>query len=202
MARRALGSRDRELLKHASEIVGIDEAGRGCLAGPVVVCGVGFRRIPRNPLIQDSKQLSVRQRDEAAAFLEAHCERWLITEIWVELIDRINILEATRLAVRAIATSLGSATTSIVVDHVDPGDVIGEVQAVPKADSEFFCVAAASILAKVHRDRLMARLAARHARWQWDRNKGYGTVQHRRALDRHGRSYLHRKSFAWSPVLR
>jgi ribonuclease HII len=201
MARRTLGSKDRDLLKDGREIVGIDEVGRGCLAGPVVVCGVGFSRIPVNPLIQDSKKLSARRREEAAAWLIEHCERWLISEVWVELIDRLNILEATRLAVRTIAGIMAAESTTIVVDQVDPGVEIGSVHALPRADAEFFCVAAASILAKVHRDRLMARLACHHTQWHWDHNKGYATVQHRKALDRYGRSYLHRKSFAWSPVL-
>jgi ribonuclease HII len=201
MGRPALGSRDRKLLRDAEQIVGIDEVGRGCLAGPVVVCGVAFRRILSNPLVRDSKQLTARRREEAAEWVLTHCEKWLLTEVWVELIDRVNILEATRLAMRTTARELGSAGSTVVVDQVDPGDVGCPVMARSRADSEFFCVAAASIVAKVHRDRLMAKLSDRHPEWGWVRNKGYGTRQHRSALQEHGRSYLHRKSFRWSPVL-
>ncbi len=201
MARRPLGSRDRALLKNARQIIGIDEVGRGCLAGPVVVCGVAFRRIPRNPLVRDSKRLSPRRRLEVAEWIRASCDGWLLTEVWVELIDRVNILEATRLAMRATARTLSSADSIVVIDHVDPGEISCPVHAVPAADDSFFSVAAASIVAKVHRDHLMADLGLRYPSWSWKSNKGYGTREHRQALQQSGPSFLHRKSFGWSPVL-
>jgi ribonuclease HII len=189
------------LLESADAVVGIDEVGRGCLAGPVVVCGVRFDRIPRNPLVRDSKRLSPKKRERAAVWVRDNSRGWLITEVWIELIDRLNILEATRLAMRSTAVALAGPGDAVVVDYVDIGE-IGTVVHSPKgADGSHFCVASASILAKVHRDRLMVGLADRHPRWAWSRNKGYGTVEHRRSLQRHGRSYLHRKTFRWSPVL-
>ena len=201
MPRRSLGSRDRALLENARQIIGIDEVGRGCLAGPVVVCGVAFRRIPRNPSIKDSKRLSPRRRLELAQWIRASCDAWLVTEVWVEVIDRVNILEATRLAMRSTAMTLSSAESVVVVDHVDPGRVACPVHALPAADDSYFSVAAASIVAKVHRDRIMAELDRRYPLWSWKNNKGYGTREHRQALQRVGPSFLHRKSFGWSPVL-
>lgn len=201
MTHRPLGSRDRVLLENARQIVGIDEVGRGCLAGPVVVCGVAFRRIPKNPLIRDSKRLSPRQRLEAARWIRARCDGWLVTEVWVEVIDRLNILEATRLAIAATARAMVSTESVLVVDHVDPGEVPCPVHALAGADDRFFSVAAASIVAKVHRDRIMVDLDRRYPAWSWKNNKGYGTREHRSALQLSGPTFLHRKSFAWSPVL-
>jgi len=201
MGRTALGTNDRKILQGAVHVVGVDEVGRGCLAGPVVVCGVSFVRIPRNPLIQDSKTLTARQRGIAADWVLERCADWLLVEIWPELIDRLNILGAVRLAMRTAVATLARPGTVAVVDHVDLGDVGVPLRTQPKADSSFFCVAAASIVAKVHRDRLMAELAVDHHHWEWERNKGYGTAAHRSALQEHGRSYLHRRSFAWSPVV-
>lgn len=201
MAPQSLGSKDRKLLKNADTIVGIDEVGRGCLAGPVVVCGVSFKKIPRYPLVRDSKLMSPKKRLEAATWILDHCDSWLVTEVWIDLIDRMNILEATRLAVRSIACTLSAPDSVTVVDQVDPGELGRVVHAVPKADTCYFAVASASILAKVHRDRLMVGLARKYPAWAWSDNKGYGTRQHRIALQEHGRTFLHRHSFRWSPVL-
>jgi len=201
MRRVPLGSLDRKLLQSAVSILGIDEVGRGCLAGPLVVGGVLFDSIADNPLIQDSKQLSPAQREGAAAWVIENCRGWLLTEVWVELIDRINILEATRLAMRATVRALAGAGDVVVVDNLELGDMGLELYSPKAADRSYFCVAAASIVAKVHRDRLMADLALRHPGWGWSHNRGYGTESHRRSLQEMGRSYLHRKTFRWSPVL-
>jgi len=199
--RPALGSLDRELLRRAQTVVGIDEVGRGALAGPVVVGGVAFDRIPFNPGIQDSKLLTPRQRARAATWVRATCVTWTVVEVWVDVIDRINILEATRLAMRAVSRTLSTAQTAIVVDHVDLAERGADVLSIQAADAKFFCVAAASIVAKVHRDNLMARLDRDYPGWDWEGNKGYGTRRHRVALESRGRSFLHRTTFSWSPVL-
>lgn len=202
MMRQSLGACDRALLGQGRRIVGVDEVGRGCLAGPVVVAGVAFASIPDNPEIQDSKVLTARRRARAVEWLQECCEDWLVVEVWVELIDRVNILEATRLAMATVLHRLAIAGSVGVVDGVDPGPVPGcRLEVAPGADGRFFSVAAASLLAKVHRDRIMARLAESWCGWDWHRNAGYGTVSHRRALDELGRSLLHRKSFRWKPVL-
>jgi ribonuclease HII len=122
-------------------------------------------------------------------------------EIWPELIDRLNILEAVRLAMGSALTVLADDATIAVVDHVAIEVSPCPVRSQPRADATYFCVAAASILAKVHRDRVMESLDRIQPEWGWARNKGYGTEEHRRALQRNGRSYLHRRTFRWAPVL-
>jgi len=196
-----LGARDRAVLRGADTIIGVDEVGRGSLAGPVVVCAAGFDRIPENPRVRDSKKLTAKQRVETERWLRGVCERWVIVEVWPELIDRVNILEATRLAMRSGVRAVAGAGCEVVVDHVELGEVGVPVHSFKKADATYFSVAAASILAKVHRDRIMADLGACDDLWSWSKKAGYGTLEHRRAIGRHGRSYLHRQSFRVSPVL-
>ncbi len=201
--RQILGELDRRLLATSAVVIGVDEVGRGSLAGPVVVCAAAFDTIPVEARVQDSKRLTAAAREALAAPLMVAAHTWAIVEIWNEVIDRLNILEATRLAMRAAVAAVADpgASAKVVVDAMDLGDLGLPCLNAVGADREWFCVAAASILAKVHRDRLMVKLALRHPAWSWDRNKGYGTVEHRLALDRSGRSFLHRRSFAWSPVL-
>ena len=196
-----LGSRDREILRGACAVIGVDEVGRGALAGPVVVCAAAFEEIPDDHEVQDSKLLTPRRRQEIAARLRSSRVCWAICEVWPDLIDRINILEATRLAMASTARSLATGDAVVVTDHVEPGELGCRVMSPKKADRDYFCVAAASVMAKVHRDRLMVDLGDRDPRWDWQRNKGYGTKAHRRALQRHGPGVLHRRSFSWSPVL-
>jgi len=196
-----IGARDRALLEDAQRVLGIDEVGRGSLAGPVVVCGVCFETIPSHSLVQDSKTLTPRQRRQAASWVREHCAEWLVVEVWPELIDRVNILEATRLAMRSVVEISADQATIAVVDQVDLGLARYRIHAEPRADATFFSVAAASIVAKVHRDELMVELGRRQPIWEWEKNKGYGTRTHRLALQRHGPGHLHRRSFKWSPVL-
>lgn len=197
----ALGAEDRRLLQSLDAIVGVDEVGRGALAGPVVVCAVQLTSIPNDPGIRDSKLLSEPRREAAAERLRSLGARWAICEIGVEIIDRINILEATRSAMRAAALCLVTPKTVVVTDYVDPGDLGCRVLSPKRADGTYFCVAAASILAKVHRDHLMLEMAEKDGRWGWEKNKGYGTASHRTALEIHGPCVHHRGSFKWSPVL-
>jgi ribonuclease HII len=197
----ALGAMDREILRNASSVVGVDEVGRGALAGPVVVCAASFTTIPDDPGIQDSKRLSPKRRRKAVNRLRAGEVHWAVCEIWEDVIDRLNILESTRLAMRAAASVLADPDAVVITDHVDPGDIGCRVLSPKSADRDYFCVAAASILAKVHRDRIMVDLGEMHPHWEWRSNKGYGTVAHRRALQNYGSTAFHRKSFRWSPVL-
>ena len=196
-----LGANDCSLLEEADLIIGVDEVGRGSLAGPVVVCAASFETIPDDSEVRDSKQMTLRQRERVASRLRQSGMRYVICEIWVELVDRLNILEATRLAMRSAALSLTTPRSVVVTDYIDPGFLGCPVESPKKADQLYFSVAAASVIAKVHRDRIMVDLGTRDPRWEWVSNKGYGTVAHRRALTRHGPSGLHRKSFEWSPVL-
>lgn len=157
--------------------------------------------MPLDDGIHDSKTLTAVERETAILRLWAAGVRWVVCEVGVELIDRFNILEATRRAMRAAALTVLAPGSVVVTDYVDPGDLGCPVLSPAGADRSFFSVAAASIIAKVHRDRIMAELASSDPRWGWERNKGYGTVTHRAALDRWGRSPHHRLSFKWSRVL-
>jgi ribonuclease HII len=197
----ALGVKDREILLEADTVIGVDEVGRGALAGPVVICAAAFDDIPFDDEVRDSKLLTPETRERVALRLRRCGVRWVACEVWPAVIDRINILEATRLAMAASARSLMTSRSVIITDHIDPGDLGCPVLSPARADREYFSVAAASILAKVHRDRLMVDLGRKDPRWQWERNKGYGTVAHRRALEKLGPGDMHRRSFAWSPVL-
>jgi ribonuclease HII len=196
-----LGERDLEILRRASAVIGVDEVGRGSIAGPVVVCAALFDRIPSNPAVRDSKRLTARQRRETSWWIRENAVSWVISEVWPELIDRVNILGATRLAMRASVRALASPGCEAVVDHVELGELGLPVHTFKRADGSFFSVAAASILAKVHRDRVMTELGDLDGRWGWSHNMGYGTMEHRRGVGRYGRSYLHRRSFRLSPVL-
>ena len=196
-----LGSRDREILLGARRVIGVDEVGRGALAGPVVVCAAAFEEIPNDDEVRDSKLLTPRRRESIAFRLRRCGARWVVCEIWPELIDRINILEATRLAMAAAARTLLVSRSVVVTDHLHPGDLGCRILSPRRADRDYFSVAAASILAKVHRDRIMVDLGRHDPRWKWEQNKGYGTVDHRRALQSDGPGKLHRRCFKWSPVL-
>lgn len=197
----ALGHLDRGLLREASAVIGVDEVGRGSLAGPVVVCAAAFDAIPADPRVQDSKVLPRAVREALARELRDLASAWILVEIWVELVDRYNVLQATRLAMRSAVAAIARPGDCAVVDQVDPGPLPIRCLHPPKGDRDWFSVAAASILAKVHRDRLMTELALSNPGWGWETNVGYGTVEHRRELGLRGRSYLHRRSFCWSPVL-
>jgi ribonuclease HII len=196
----ALGSKDRRLLQDSDAIVGVDEVGRGALAGPVVVCAARFESIPVDDGIQDSKLLNAIQRQQSLERLLDRGVRWTVCEISPGEIDRINILEATRLAMRAAALTVVGPSSFVVTDHVDPGDLGCRVISPARADLEYFCVAAASIIAKVHRDRIMVELGRRDSRWGWEKNMGYGTAQHRGALGLWPPTAHHRRSFCWTPV--
>jgi ribonuclease HII len=200
----ALGTLDRRLLERASAVIGVDEVGRGSLEGPVVVSAVAFKQIPDHEGVRDSKRLTPKRREEVAQWTRDHCFTWTAVEVWVEVIDRVNILEATRLAMRAAVRSVAIPLAVVVTDGVELGELGGELKEMlspTKADANYFCVAAASIVAKVYRDRLMVDLAGRYPHWKWNRNKGYGTAQHRLALGQTGAGFLHRGSFSWSRVL-
>lgn len=196
-----LGSKDQELLLESNTIIGVDEVGRGALAGPVVVCAAAFEKIPDDDEVRDSKLLNHHRRDSIATRLRSGGARWVVCEVWPELIDRMNILEATRLAMAAAARTLIVPRSVVVTDYVNPGALGCRILSPKRADRDYFCVAAASIMAKVHRDRIMVDLGRQDPRWKWERNKGYGTADHRRALQNVGPGILHRRSFGWSPVL-
>ncbi len=180
-------------------VCGVDEAGRGPLAGPVTAAAVILG--PDFPpdlcaLIDDSKRLSAARRESLAPAIRAHALHAAVALADVEEIDRLNVLHAALLAMARAVAGLGVVPARALVDgHMAP-DLPCPVQTVVKGDSRSLSIAAASILAKVERDRIMRELAARHPGYGWERNAGYPTADHRAALSRLGPTPQHRRSFA------
>jgi len=184
-------------------ICGVDEAGRGALAGPVVAAAVVLG--PSNPLesgglIQDSKALTALQREKAAVEIRKHAEAFGIGLVESEEIDRINILQASLKAMRiAVWTLVKGSNTEISHIYVDGKFTIPNLQitqsAVPRGDQTILEVAAASILAKVYRDRLMVGFHTVYPQYHFKKHKGYGTILHRTILQSIGPCPIHRKTF-------
>lgn len=177
-------------------VAGIDEAGRGPVAGPVVAAAVvlppGF-----DPTgIDDSKKLTARQREIAYARLVAEATAWSIGIVEADEIDRINILKATYVAMRRALEGLGILVERVLIDGLPVPGLHPNSHAVVGGDGIHVEIAAASILAKVTRDRLMAEHHRRWPEYGFDRHKGYLSETHRSALDQHGPCPIHRRSFA------
>jgi ribonuclease HII len=177
-------------------IAGLDEVGRGCLAGPVVAAACILD--PGKPVpaaINDSKKLTASQRSEIAAELRETAAAFAIAEIDAATIDRINILEATKQAMRAALAALQPAADFLLIDALELRDVRLPQRAIIKGDSISYSIAAASILAKVYRDELMQRFEGEFPGYGFSSHMGYGTKQHYDALAEHGPCVLHRRSF-------
>src|SRR5512143_3420486 len=191
---------DRELQLIRSghaRIAGIDEAGRGAWAGPVVAAAV-ILDLPEAPSLQevnDSKKLTARQRDKLYQIVIDHCLAYGIGQGSVEEIDSIGILPATRLAMQRAVEALSPQPEALIIDAVRLPQVSQPQLVFNFADSISLSVAAASILAKVTRDRLLIELDAQYPAYQFARHKGYGTQIHRAALQSVGPCDVHRKSF-------
>ena len=181
---------------------GVDEAGRGCLAGPVVAAAVLWSEEYRVKGLTDSKVLSHAQRENLREQLEVllPAGHWAVGSASPAEIDEVNILQATYLAMHRAIAQLQPAPSLLLVDgnrfKAYPGI---EHRCEVKGDARFQAISAASIFAKTERDRIMASLHAEHPNYGWDRNKGYPSRGHREALERHGACAWHRRSFAWKP---
>lgn len=177
-------------------VAGVDEAGRGPLAGPVLAAAVILPPGGFIPDVDDSKRLSPAVRERLAEEIRRRAVAWAIGAASAREVDRLNILRATHLAMWRAVCRLPIRPDHVIVDGL-PVPLLGEAQtAVVEGDRRVHSVACASILAKVTRDRLMRRLAARYPAYGWDRNAGYGTPEHRDALARLGPTPHHRRSFA------
>jgi ribonuclease HII len=182
-------------------LCGIDEAGRGPLAGPVVAAAVVFPRWfkPEGTLLErlnDSKKLSANLRDKLAPEIKGAALYWAVTEIEPDVIDRINILQATMLSMNQAVEALGALPELLLVDgnRFRPQLPI-PYQTIVKGDSKVFSIAAASVLAKTHRDKLMTEFSKSWPEYGFERHFGYGTSAHLKAIMQYGRCPLHRKSF-------
>ncbi len=175
---------------------GCDEAGRGCLAGPVFAAAVILPDDFSNELLIDSKQLSEKQRAVLRPLIEREALDWAVASVNNHEIDRINILNASILAMHRALDQLRLRPEHIIVD----GNRFKMYQDIPslcivKGDGKYMSIAAASVLAKTHRDEYMENLHERFPVYNWKKNKGYPTKEHRQGIADHGITDFHRKSF-------
>jgi ribonuclease HII len=180
----------------ARRIAGLDEVGRGPMFGPVVAAAVIFPERCRLPGLTDSKQLTEKQRNEFDAMIRADAVSWAIAAVDVKTIDRINIRRASLLAMRMAVEQLAAAPDYLLIDGCDTIEWPCAQQAVVGGDARSVSIAAASVLAKVHRDRLLVELDAVYPGYGLARHKGYCSPEHMEALRRLGPTPLHRKSYA------
>lgn len=175
---------------------GVDEAGRGCFAGPVFAAAVILPKDFHHPLLNDSKQLTEKQRDELRPLIEQESIAWAVASVSNEVIDKINILQASFNAMHAAIGNLKTPPELLLID----GNRFRPYGAMPykcvvKGDATYSSIAAASVLAKTHRDEFMYNLHREFAVYHWDDNKGYGTKVHREAIEKFGFCRYHRMSF-------
>lgn len=178
-------------------VAGMDEVGRGPLAGPVCAAIVVLDRRKPPPPVDDSKALSARAREELFAAICGSAQAISFASASAREIDAINIRQATHLAMRRAVAGLALAPTHILVDGNDPPPALPcAATAIVKGDSLSLSIAAASIVAKVLRDRMMTRLAVFHPEYEFDRHAGYATPRHLAAIEQHGPCRHHRMTFS------
>lgn len=188
-----------ELPNHYSDIyteAGCDEAGRGCLAGPVFAAAVMLPRDFHHPLLNDSKQMTRKHREELVPIIEREAVTYAVSSVSAEEIDRINILKASITGMHRALDCLTETPQLILVDgnrFIKYKDI--RHICIVKGDAKFASIAAASVLAKCNRDWFMERIAKEYPQYGWDRNMGYPTKEHREAIRRFGASPYHRMSF-------
>lgn len=180
---------------------GCDEAGRGCLAGPVFAAAVILPNDFFHPWLNDSKQLTEHQRDALRVVIEREAEAWAVAPLGAGEIDRLNILKASLTAMHRALDGLSVRPEFVLVDGNRFFPYPGTPHlCVVKGDGKYAAIAAASVLAKTHRDEFMIRLDAEFPQYHWRANKGYPTLAHREAIRRHGVSPYHRRSFQLLPA--
>lgn len=180
--------------------VGTDEAGRGCLAGPVVAAAVILPTNFEHELLNDSKQLTEKQREKLRPYIEKHALAYAVAFVDEKKIDKINILQASILAMQKSIGKLKIKPEFIIVD----GNKFKPYKNIPfetivKGDAKYKSIAAASILAKTYRDDFMVKIGAKFPDYFWHKNKGYPTKQHRNAIREFGVTKFHRKTFRLLP---
>lgn len=181
---------------------GCDEAGRGCLAGPVYAAAVILPKDFHHPMLNDSKQLSEKQRNLLRPIIEAEALAWAVGSYSPEEIDEVNILKASFYSMHRALDQLKLRPTALLID----GNRFITYQDIPhhcivKGDSKYLSIAAASVLAKTYRDEYMEKLAEKFPVYSWLSNKGYPTKAHRAAIQQHGACIHHRQSFRLLPAV-
>ena len=178
---------------------GCDEAGRGPLAGPVFAAAVILPEDFFHPLLNDSKQMTEKAREELRPIIEREAIAWAVEEVSVDDIDRLNILWASVTGMQRAVARLNPAPAFLLVDgnkfRPFQGYGFKDYRTVVHGDATYASIAAASVLAKTHRDEFMRRIAADYPQYGWDRNMGYPTAEHIEAIRRFGYTPWHRKSF-------
>ncbi len=182
---------------------GADEAGRGCLAGPVYAAAVILPDGFESEELNDSKKLSEKQRNKLRTQIENEALAWSVASVSPQEIDEINILKASFLAMHKAIANLGIIPELLLIDgnRFTPYQGIDH-RCIIKGDGIFLSIAAASVLAKTHRDEFMLQLHGRFPKYKWNQNKGYPTLQHRKAIMEHGQTIWHRKTFKVSEQLK
>ena len=192
------------MLKHYKSkliIAGCDEAGRGCLAGPVVAAAVILPKDFKNKILNDSKVLSEKKRELLRSIIEKEALSWAIGIAEPKEIDKINILNASFLAMHRAINTLNTKSELLLVD----GNRFNTYTDIPhkciiKGDAKYLSIAAASVLAKTYRDDIMKKLDLGSPEYKWKKNKGYPTKEHRKAITEYGATIHHRKSFQLLPT--
>jgi ribonuclease HII len=192
---RLLALRTRLVAAGARRVAGVDEVGVGPLAGPVVAAAVVLPECPRLPGLDDSKRLPRDARERLAQEILAQAEAVSVAEIWVEEIDRRNIYQASLLAMQRAVEALDPRPDHVLVDARRIPGIVAAQTPIVGGDGLDASIAAASIVAKVHRDAIMARLDGEYPGYGFGRHMGYATAEHLRALRRLGACPIHRRSF-------
>ena len=185
------------LIKGFKLVAGVDEVGRGPLAGPVVAAAVilPLEEEKRILGINDSKKLSAKKREALAAQIKEVALAYAIEEVSQDVIDEINILQATRLAMKRAIEKLSPCPDFVVTDGNMTLDIAFPQESIVKGDSKVASIGAASILAKVYRDALMVKFSEQYPWYGFERNAGYGTKEHIQAIQERGICKIHRKTF-------
>ncbi len=175
-------------------IAGVDEVGRGCLAGPVVSAAVILKKGVQLKNLKDSKKLTFKQRIEVSKDIKNN-SFFSIGVASVKEIEKLNILQASLLSMKRAILSLSKKPDLVLVDGIFAPRVLNKCKTVIKGDDKIKCISAASIIAKVYRDKIMIKMSKKYKNYSWNKNFGYGTKEHILGLKKYGLTTMHRKNF-------
>ena len=181
-------------LKKFKIVAGVDEVGRGCLAGPVVSAAVILKKGVQIKNLKDSKKLTFEQRIEVSKNIKKN-SFFSMGVASVKEIEKLNILQASLLSMKRAILSLSRKPDLILVDGIFAPQVLNKCKTIIKGDEKVKCISAASILAKVYRDKIMIKMSKKYKNYFWNKNFGYGTKQHLLGLKKYGLTTMHRKNF-------
>ena len=181
-------------LKKFKIVAGVDEVGRGCLAGPVVSAAVILKKGVQIKNLKDSKKLTFEQRIKVSKDIKKN-SFFSIGVASVKEIEKLNILQASLLSMKRAILSLSRKPDLILVDGIFAPQVLNKCKTIIKGDEKVKCISAASILAKVYRDKIMIKMSKKYKNYFWNKNFGYGTKQHLLGLKKYGLTTMHRKNF-------